>query len=49
MLFGYVLMPFIENDLAEDLRTDLYNIWFTKDPTDDLAKRLAEFDVATVE
>ncbi len=48
-LFGYVLLPAIKNDLAADLSIMEYNQWVATEPTADLAKRLVEFDVATVE
>jgi len=48
-MFGYMLLPSIKNDLAADLSRADYSMWFAKDPTTDLAKRLAEFDMAKVE
>ncbi len=48
-MFGYVLLPSIKNDRAEDLHMVEYNQWFAKDPTADLAKRLKEFDLAEVD
>ncbi len=48
-MFGYVLLPSIKNDLADDLNMLQYNQWYSKDPTADLAKRLKEFDLAEVE
>ncbi len=48
-MFGYMLLPSIKNDLPKDLDRVDYSKWFAKDPTTDLAKRLAEFDMAKVE
>ncbi len=47
--FGYVLLPSIKNDLAADVILVDYMEWFCKDPSVELAKKLLEFDVATVE
>lgn len=48
-MFGYILLPSIKNDLPGDLSRMDYNIWVAKEPTADLCKRLAEFDLAEVE
>ena len=48
-MFAYVLLPTIKNDLATDLDMQEYFQWVSKDPTADLCKRLAEFDLAKVE
>lgn len=48
-LFAYILMPWISNDLAKDLSVMEYNLWFAKEPTAELAKRLVEFDATEVE
>lgn len=48
-VFGYVLLPQIQNDLAGDLNALEYNIWFAGEPTVDLSERLAKFDLAEVE
>ncbi len=48
-LFGYVLLPSIKNDLAEELNIIVYNQWFAKEPTADLARRLVELNMAEVE
>lgn len=48
-LFGYILLPSINNDLGAELPRDLYNIWVKGEPTAALAKSLAEFDIDKVE
>ncbi len=48
-MFAYVLLPTINNDLAGDIDMREYYQWVSKDPTADLCKRLAEFDLAEVE
>ncbi len=48
-LFGYILIPDIENDLGLELPTAAYNSWIKDEPSAALAKSLAEFDIDTVE
>ncbi len=48
-LFGYILIPDIENDLGLELPRASYNTWIKDEPTALLAKKLAEFDIDTVE
>lgn len=48
-LFGYILIPDIENDLGLELPKASYNTWIKGEPTALLAKSLAEFDIDTVE
>lgn len=48
-LFGYILIPDIENDLGVELPVASYNTWIKGEPTAPLAKSLAEFDIDTVE
>lgn len=48
-LFGYILVPSIRCDLVNDIIPADYNEWVGKESTKMLAKKLVEFDMATVE